>query len=155
MVSHIDTIDYDTPLPGGSHTLRVWTRAYEATGEAIYVGIYTIVRQDGIGYVSVGFPLPEANFTASLLPVNNDGNGLLLKTAGTGSRFPGHYLSDVDEEEGTLTAVKLPTMDEEIDVFTEGGQLRTEHRFYLGGWLFLTLHYTIERKPEAGESEPR
>lgn len=153
MVSYIDTIDYDEPLSGGSQTLRVWTRAYEATDEAIYVGIYTVVRQEGIGYVSVGFPLPEANFTATLLPTNNRGNGLLLKTAGTGSRFPGHYLSDVDDEDGTLTTVKLPTMDEEIDVYAQDGQLRTEHRFFLGGWLFLTLHYTIERKAEAAGSE--
>jgi hypothetical protein len=149
MVSHIDTVDYDEPLAGGSHTLRVWVRAYEATGEAIYVGIYTIVRHEGIGYVSVGFPLPEANFTATLLPFNSRESGLLLKTGGTGAHFPGHYFSDVDEEQGTLTTVKMPTMDEEIDVFVQDGQLKTEHRFYLSGWLFLTLHYAIERKEAA------
>jgi hypothetical protein len=151
MVSYIDTIDYDDPLIGGSSTLRVWVRAYEATGKAIYVGIYTVVRQEETGYVSVGFPLPEANFTASLMPFNNRDNGLLLKTAGTGSRFPGHYVSDVDDEDGTLTTVKLPTMDEEIDVYVEDGHLKTNHRFYLGGWLFLTLYYTIERKGEAAK----
>ncbi|MFN2223123.1 MAG: hypothetical protein ACK2UH_11250, partial [Candidatus Promineifilaceae bacterium] len=97
----------------------------------------------------VGFPLPESNFTATLLPANHRGNGLLLRTAGTGVQFPGHYLSYVDDEDGTLTALKMPVMDEEIDVFVEAGQLRTEHRFYLGGWLFLTLHYAIERKEAA------
>lgn len=148
MVSYIDTVEYAKPLAGGANTLRVWVRAYEATGEAIYVGVYTIVRHDGIGFVSVGFPLPEANFTATLLPFNTRDGGLLLKTTGTGSRFPGHYLSDVDEEDGTLTAVKIPVMDEEIDVFVEDGQLKTEHRFFLGGWLFLVLHYIIERKEE-------
>jgi hypothetical protein len=153
LVSYIDTIDYDEPLIGGSRTLRVWVRAYEMTGEAIYVGIYTIVRQEETGYVSVGFPLPEANFTASLMPFNNRGNGLLLKTAGTGSRFPGHYLSDVDDEDGTLTTVKLPTMDEEIDVYVEDGHLKTNHRFYLGGWLFLTLYYMIERKGDLTGAE--
>lgn len=149
MVSNIDAVEYQEPLTGGSDTLRVWVRAYEATGEAIYVGVYTIVRHQGIGYVSVGFPLPESNFTATLLPVNHRDNGLLLKTAGTGTPFPGHYLSFVDDDDGTLTALKMPVMDEEIDVFVEAGKLKTEHRFYLGGWLFLTLHYIIRRKEAA------
>lgn len=150
MVSNIDTIEYQEPLAGGSDTLRVWVRAYEQTGEAIYVGIYTTVRHQGVGYVSVGFPLPESNFTATLLPANHRGNGLILKTAGTGDQFPGHYLSFLDDEDGTLTALKMPAMDEEIDVFVEAGQLRTEHRFYLGGWLFLTLLYDIQRIVEPG-----
>jgi hypothetical protein len=149
MVSHIDAVEYQEPLIGGSDALRVWVRAYEDSGEAIYVGVYTVVRHQGIGYVSVGFPLPESNFTATLLPANHRGNGLLLRTAGTGVQFPGHYLSYVDDEDGTLTALKMPVMDEEIDVFVEAGHLRTEHRFYLGGWLFLTLHYAIERKEAA------
>ena len=72
-----------------------------------------------------------------------------MKTAGTGSPFPGHYLSDIDDEDGSLTTVKLPTMDEEIDVFVQDGRLKTEHRFFLGGWTFLVLHYTIERKGES------
>jgi hypothetical protein len=107
------------------------------------VGIYTVIRHEETGYVSVGFPLPEANFTATLMPFNNRGSGLLLKTADTGSTFPGHYLSDIDEEDGTITTLALPTMDEQIDVFVEQGQLKTEHRFYLSGSRFLTLHYTI------------
>jgi hypothetical protein len=68
VVSYVDTIEY-----GSSEdikTLRGWTRAFEATGEAIYVGIYTVVRHDEVGYVSVGFPLPESNFTATLMPYN-------------------------------------------------------------------------------------
>jgi len=149
MVSNIDTVKYAQPLPGGSDTLRVWVRAYETTGEAIYVGVYTIVQHEGIGYVSVGFPLPESNFTATLLPANHRDDGLLLRTARTGTRFSGHYVSFVDDKDGTLTALKIPAMDEEIDVFVEAGQLKTEHRFYLGGWLFLTLHYAIERKETA------
>jgi len=33
------------------------------TDEPIYVGIYTTYRHGGRGYVSVGFPLPQASFT--------------------------------------------------------------------------------------------
>jgi hypothetical protein len=165
MVSFIDTIEYqaaegaDTAETsnGPDQTLRVWIRAYQDSGEAIYVGIYTIVRHEDTGFVSVGFPLPEANFTATLLPFNNRGDGLLLSTRQTspesgkapgsiGARFPGHYLSDIDENDGSLTTLELTTMDEEIDVFVEDGQLRTEHRFFFSGSRFLTLHYTIERQ---------
>ncbi len=148
MVSYIDTIDYEAEggPSEGKRTLRAWIRAYEDSGEAIYVGIYTVIRHEETGYVSVGFPLPEANFTATLMPFNIRGSGLLLKTTDTGSTFPGHYLSSIDEEDGTITTLELPTMDEQIDVFVEQGQLKTEHRFYLSGSRFLTLHYAIARK---------
>jgi hypothetical protein len=171
MVSFIDTIDYQAAEDadavetsnGPDQTLRVWIRAYQDSGEAIYVGIYTIVRHEDTGFVSVGFPLPEANFTATLLPFNNKVDGLLLSTRQTGlasgqgpesgtapgsvgARFPGHYLSDIDENDGSLTTLELTTMDEEIDVFVEDSQLQTEHRFFFSGSRFLTLHYTIERQ---------
>ena len=110
------------------------------------MGVYTVVRHEDAGYVSVGFPLPEANFTATLLPNNNNGENLLLKTHGTGSRFTGHYLTDIDDEDGTLTILKLPTMGEEIDVYVRDGDLRTDHRFYFGDYRFLTLYYSIERE---------
>jgi hypothetical protein len=151
MVSYIDSIDYERTDGEADpiKTLRGWIRAYEDSGEAIYVGVYTVVRQGDTGYVSVGFPLPEANFTATLLPYNISGRGLMLKTHGTGTRFTGHYLSDV-EEEGTLTILKLPTMGEEIEVYVKDGELRTDHRFYLGDSRFLTLYYRMERK-ETGD----
>lgn len=148
MVSYVDTIDYETENDQSDNieTLRGWIRAYEDSGEAIYVGIYTVVRRKDTGYVSVGFPLPEANFTATLMPFNNRTTGLLLKTQNTGSTFTGHYLTDINNEDGLLTILKLPTMGEEIDVFVREGHLKTEHRFYFGEYRFLTLHYTIERK---------
>lgn len=149
MVSYVDTIEYESEDGQSDHieTLRGWVRAYEDSGDAIYVGIYTVVRQDDIGYVSVGFPLPEANFTATLMPFNNRETGLLLKTQNTGSTFTGHYLTDIDNDDSSLTILKLTTMGEEIDVFVREGHLKTEHRFYFGQYRFLTLHYTIERKP--------
>ncbi len=152
MVSYVDTIDYDLGDSDGEvsadhiETLRGWIRAYEDSGEAIYVGIYTVVRHDGVGFVSVGFPLPEANFTATLKPFNNRGDGLLLRTHDTGSTFTGHYLTDIDDEDGSLTILKLSTMGEEIDVFVQHGQLKTEHHFYFGEYRFLTLYYAMERK---------
>lgn len=155
MVSYIDTIEYGPTAEGGNgadegtadyiETLRGWIRAYEDSGEAIYVGIYTVVRYEGLGYVSVGFPLPEANFTATLKPFNHRGDGLLLKTHDTSSDFTGHYLTDIDNDDGSLTILKLPTMGEEIDVYVQNGQLKTDHRFYFGRNNFLTLYYSIKR----------
>jgi hypothetical protein len=144
VVSYIDTIDYEAV--GGTsdsiQTLRTWIRAYEDSGEAIYVGIYTVVRYQGAGYVSVGFPLPEANFTATLMPFNSLSDGLLLRTSETGSTFPGHYLSDIDDA-GRLTTIALHSLDEEIHVYFADNQLQTEHKFFLSGSRFLTLRYAI------------
>jgi hypothetical protein len=138
--SWIDTIDVDH---SGRIDFRAWIRAYEATDEPLYVGIYTVLRRGDIGYVSVGFPLPEGNFTATLLPYTNRGNGLLLKSDTT-LKYPGHYLSAIDETE-SMTTLRLSSFNEEIDVYVAGGELKTDHRFYLGSVRFLTLHYQIER----------
>jgi hypothetical protein len=140
VVSYIDTIDFQGK---GIVDLRGWVRAFEATGEAIYVGVYTTFRHEETGYVSVGFPLPEANFTATLLPHNHDRNHFLLASRDTGFAYPGHYLST--NEDGELTVLSLPGLHEEIEVYVQDGALRTDHRFYLGAQRFLTLYYTIER----------
>jgi hypothetical protein len=148
MVSYVDSIEYasEDATPLHIKTLRGWVRAFEATGEAIYVGIYTVVRHDEVGYVSVGFPLPESNFTATLMPYNHRGNHLLLKTRDTDVDFTGHYLTFTDKDDGSLSILKLPLMDEEIDVFIDAaGQLKTDHKFFFGGFHFLTLHYSIAR----------
>ena len=49
-------------------SIRGWIRSFADTDEPIYVGIYTTYRRDGRGYVSVGFPVPQASFTATLAP---------------------------------------------------------------------------------------
>ena len=140
VVSYIDTIDFSCD---DIIDLRGWVRAFERSNEAIYVGVYTTFQHQGVGYVSVGFPLPDSNFTATLLPTNHNGSNFLLKSRDTGYPYPGHYLTA--SEAGKLTVVKLPTFDEEIEVYVENGQLRTNHRFYLAGLNFLTLFYTMER----------
>lgn len=140
VVSYIDTIDFKCD---DIIDLRGWVRAFEQTGEAIYVGIYTTFQHQGVGYVSVGFPLPDSNFTATLLPKNHNNSDFLLTSRNTGYPYTGHYLTASEDE--NLTVMKLPTFDEEIEVLVENEQLRTEHRFYLAGLNFLTLHYTMER----------
>jgi hypothetical protein len=141
MVSTIDTIDLD----GDEEIdIRGWIRTFADSGKPIYVGIYTSFRHEGRGYVSVGFPIPSANFTATLLP-RNAGDGALELTSRTALPFPGHYLSSVDSERDALTVLKLLAFQERIHVYVNGGGLRAEHSFSLAGQRFLTLHYEIER----------
>jgi hypothetical protein len=77
------------------------------------------------------------------MPFNQDGDSFLLKSRDTGYPFPGHYLTAREDE--NLTVMKMPTFDEEIEVYVDDGQLKTDHRFYLTGLNFLTLYYTIAR----------
>jgi hypothetical protein len=97
--------------------------------------------------VSVGFPIPSANFTATLLPRNTSEHDFVL-TSRTELDFPGHYLSSVDSDRDALTVLKLLYFQERIFVNVTHGELKTEHSFYLAGQRFLTLHYEIERRAE-------
>src|SRR5918994_951619 len=141
MVSTIDTI----ALEGDEEIdIRGWIRTFADSGKPIYVGIYTSFRHDDRGYVSVGFPIPSANFTATLLPCNAGEHDFVL-TSRSELAFPGHYLSSVDSERDALTVLKLLYFQEWIFVYVADGELRTDHSFYLAGQRFLTLHYEIER----------
>ena len=141
MVSTIDTIDLDDDEV---IDIRGWIRTFADSGKPIYVGIYTSFRHEGRGYVSVGFPIPSSNFTATLEP-RNAGEDDLLLTSRSDLAFPGHYLSSVDSDRDALTVLKLLSFHEEIHVFVADGELRTNHSFSLAGQRFLTLHYEIER----------
>jgi hypothetical protein len=145
MVSTIDTITLDG---GDEIDIRGWIRTFADSGKPIYVGIYTSFRHHDRGYVSVGFPIPSANFTATLLPSNAGEHDFVL-TSRTDLEFPGHYLSSVDSERDALTVLKLLYFQERIFVYVADGELRTDHSFYLAGQRFLTLHYEIERLAEA------
>jgi hypothetical protein len=141
MVSTIDTIALD----GDENIdIRGWIRTFADSGKPIYVGIYTSFRHEDRGYVSVGFPIPNANFTATLLP-HNAGEHNLLLTSRTELAYPGHYLSSVDSQRDALTVLKLLYFQEEIFVHVAEGELKTDHSFHLAGQRFLTLHYEIER----------
>ena len=141
MVSTIDTIDLDDDE---EIDIRGWIRTFADSGKPIYVGIYTSFRHEDRGYVSVGFPIPSANFTATLEPRNAGEHDLLL-TSRTDLPYPGHYLSSVDSERDALTVLKLLSFHEQILVSAIDGELRAEHSFSLAGQRFLTLHYEMQR----------
>jgi hypothetical protein len=146
MVSTIDTIDLDGD---DEIDIRGWIRTFADSGKPIYVGIYTSFRAEDRGYVSVGFPIPSANFTATLLPRNVGEHDFEL-TSHTDLEFPGHYLSSVDSDRDALTVLKVLYFHERIYVYVADAELKTEHSFSLAGRRFLTLHYAIERVGVAG-----
>jgi hypothetical protein len=141
--SRIDTI---TPAQDHVVAVRGWIRSYADNDEPIYVGIYTTYRHGGRGYVSVGFPLPQASFTATLVPHARPGGGLVL-TSRSDLDQPGHYLTYIDPATRELTTLAIPGFGEQLDVYAQGGELRAEHAFWVFKLPFLVLHYRLHRKP--------
>jgi hypothetical protein len=141
--SRIDTI----AGVDGTVSVRGWIRSFADNDEPILVGIYTTYRQDGRGYVSVGFPVPDGSFTATLLPRAHPAGGLTL-TSRCDDDQAGHYLTYIDPDNDELTALAVHGFAEELDVFVEDGVLAATHAFWVFGFPFLTLHYRIARKPD-------
>ncbi len=140
--SRIDTISRHGD---GVVSIRGWIRSFVDNDEPIYVGIYTTYRRDGRGYVSVGFPLPQASFTATLVPQPRAGGGLVL-TSRSEMGQAGHYLTYVDPETRELTTVAVHGFAERLEVYVVDGQVQAEHDFRVFGLPFLTLRYTIRPK---------
>ena len=137
----------ETILPGadGEPLLRGWLRTFADDDAPIYVGIYTTYRHEGQGYVRVGFPLPQMDFTATLAPMHRQDGGLSLTSRSEVSDQPGHYLTYIDRESGELTAAAVHGFAEQLEVHVSDGRLVAEHSFRVFGLPFLVLHYRIER----------
>jgi hypothetical protein len=140
--SRIDTV---TGVDG-TVSVRGWIRSFADDDEPIMVGIYTTYTHGGCGYVSVGFPVPDGSFTATLLPRPRPDRGLTL-TSRVHDGQAGHYLTSIDPAVDDLTVLAVRGFDEQLDVFVDDGALRAEHAFWVFGFPFLTLHYRIARKP--------
>lgn len=143
--SHIDVIDIDHDKV---LDVRGWVRTYTGTDVVVYVGIYTTAELLDGAYVSVGFPLPDANLTATLVPMNRGKHDFLLKSRKWGSRYAGDYIARIDETATPrrISAFRIRGLREEIEVYVKESQLLTDHRFYFLGCKFLTLFYTLTRR---------
>jgi hypothetical protein len=138
----IDTIEVKGRL------IRGWIRSYADTDEPIYIGIYTTYRHNDRGYVSVGFPVPDGSFTATLAPRSRPGGGLILDSRALGDDQVGHYLAFVNPEDSGLAAAVVRGFAERLDVYvSDDGELRAEHAFWVFGIPFLVLQYHMRRKP--------
>jgi hypothetical protein len=148
--SRIDTIALDQE---DAVAVRGWIRSFADNDEPVFVGIYTTYRRDGRGYVSVGFPLPQASFTATLAPRSRSDGGLVL-TSRSDLDHPGHYLTFVDPTTRDLTALAVRGFAEELDLHVRDGELRAEHAFWVFGLPFLVLHYRIRSKANPTDLVP-
>jgi hypothetical protein len=142
--SRIDTI---STTDDGTVSVRGWIRSFADNDEPIYVGIYTTYRHQGRGYVSVGFPLPQASFTATLQPQARPGGGLVL-TSRVDDGQSGHYLTYIDPGTEELTTLSVPGFAERLDVYVEDDELHAAHAFWVFGFPFLVLRYRIRAKTE-------
>jgi hypothetical protein len=134
-------------------TVRGWIRSFTDTDEPIYVGIYTTYRHGGRGFVSVGFPVPQGSFTATLLPRARPGGGLIL-TSRSDLDQPGHYLAYIDPDSRDLTVLAVRGFAEQLDVYLQDGELRADHAFSVFGFPFLVLHYRMSRKLSGATAPP-
>ena len=144
--SRIDTI---ASPDDGVVAVRGWIRSFADNDEPIYIGVYTTYRHEGHGYVSVGFPLPQASFTATLVPSARAGGGLVLSSRSASLTHPGHYLTYIDAESRELTTAAVHGFAEQLDVYVQDDELRAEHAFSVFGLPFMVLHYRMHRKPDA------
>ncbi|MDG4859196.1 hypothetical protein P8605_13695, partial [Streptomyces sp. T-3] len=144
MRSRIDTITTGRAVDEAV-TVRGWIRSFTDTDEPIYVGVYTTYRHDDRGYVSVGFPVPQGSFTATLLPRTRPGGGLVLTSRSTLDQ-PGHYLTHIAPDTRELTTLAIHGFTEQLDVYVSADELHAEHAFAVFGIPFLVLHYRLTRK---------
>lgn len=131
----------------GSALGAAWVRETVATGNALYVGGYSLCRVPGFDgtCVKVAFPLPNGYALVVMRPeVHADGSFTVLSE---GERFgdPGFYFY-VEAEPGRGWARYLGSLRESIHVFRdERGELRADHDLRLWGARFLALHYRMRR----------
>ncbi len=136
----------------GREQVRGWVRVYSETEQAVYVAAYAAHRYQGIHYMNIAFPLPLGNLTSILrLETAKVYHGGLLLTSFSERRGDqGVYFAF------PASAVRLP-INETIRVYSASslydsyptnfavGEIVAEHKMWLFGLHFLTLHYSIVR----------
>ena len=77
----------------------------------------------------MGFPVPQASFTATLLPRARPGGGLIL-TSRSDLDQPGHYLAYIDPASRDLTVLAVRGFAEQLDVYVQDGEPAGRPRFF-------------------------
>lgn len=136
----------------GRERVRGWVRVYTDTGQAVYVAAYASHSYRHSRYMNIAFPFPFGNLTSILhleTPPEKDG-GLLLSSYSTRLGDQGVYMVN------RFLVIRLP-INETIRVFPGNlsytgyppafskGEILAEHKMWLLGFHFLTLHYSITK----------
>ena len=127
-----------------------WLRKLIATGQIIYVGIYSHCRPpeyDG-ECVKVIFPLPNGSATVVMKPEARPDGSLMLASIGESFGDAGFYLI-VRKNESLAWVKYLKGLKETIHVYVDSGELRADHVLKLFGATFLRLHYRMRKRSGA------
>ncbi len=96
-------------------------------------------------HLSVGFPVPQGSFTATLVRRSRAGGGLTL-TSRSALSHPGHYLTYVEVGTRALTTLAVHGFAEELDVYVDDGEVDADHALWIFGLPFLVQRYRIRPK---------
>ncbi len=128
-----------------------WLRKLIATGEVIYVGIYShcIAPKIGGECMKIIFPLPNGSATVIMKPEAKQDGSLMLASVGNEFGDPGFYL--IVRKKGHGAWIKyLKSFTETIHVYVNNArEIRADHVMRLFGATFLRLHYRMRRRTEA------
>lgn len=133
--------------PEGRADCAAWIRETVATGQALYVGSYSLCRVPGFegACVKVAFPLPNGFALVVMKPESQADGSLTLRSEGRRFGDPGFYFF-VEAGPGHGWARYVASMKETIRVFRdERGELRADHDLRFAGARFLRLHYRMRR----------
>lgn len=137
----------------GRDKVRGWVRVYPNTGQAVYVAAYSSHIYENCRYMNIAFPLPFGNLTSILRLelLQDDNQGVLLTSFSKRQQDQGVYFAS------SFLTIRLP-IDETIKVYSTHsiyedfprdfaqGEIVAEHKMWLFGIHFLTLHYSISTK---------
>ena len=131
----------------GAIRLVGWLRTMADSGNVIYVGLYSycVPPEFGKQCVKVVFPLPNGHATVILRPEACADGSLKLHSDGKGFGDAGFYFV-VRDENGNAWARYVRTLKECIHVYSDKGELRTNHLLNIFGFVFLRLHYRIRQR---------
>lgn len=131
--------------PDGRSLGAAWVRETIATGDALYVGSYSLCRVPGFAgsCVKVAFPLPNGYALVVMRPESHADGSFTLHSKGRRFGDPGFYFY-VEAEPGRGWSRYLSSFRERIHVYRdEHGALRADHDLRLWGAPCLALHYRM------------
>lgn len=127
----------------------IWYRIINKTSEVIYSGIYDHVHLPSIDEeaMKIIFPLPNGNGSVIMKKTILEDGSFKIESSGKKFGEPGFYFYLTDHNQKHW-GNHIKSLHEYIHVYVDKtNTLRTDHVLKLHGWIFMTLHYKILKKP--------
>ena len=122
-----------------------WLRTQPATGNIVYVGLYSVARPPGEAgpCVRVIFPLPRGSSMVLLRPTAHPDGSFRLSSDGRRFGDPGYYRIH-QEAKGPRRARYVLALKETFDVWVDtAGQVHPDHQVRFFQVPILHLHYRL------------